>query len=218
MTSLQSNLILTGKTKDHLVPYEGKLYLHKEAIGPFLKLQKDAKKDGIDLSIASSFRDFDRQLRIWNNKVISFSEEDLFDEEIVKKILRWSAVPGASRHHWGTDVDVYDMNALPLTDYKVELTPEEADDVFGDLHKWLDEKIASNDAHGFFRPYGEDLGGVSPEKWHLSFAPQAQEYFDQYSFELFLATVQASEIMLKEVVLDQAKEIFDTYIRNISLP
>ena len=28
-------------------------------------------------------------------------------------ILVWSALPGASRHHWGTDLDVFDRAVQP---------------------------------------------------------------------------------------------------------
>ncbi len=35
------------------------------------------------------------------------------EAERVAAILVWSALPGASRHHWGTDCDVIDAAALP---------------------------------------------------------------------------------------------------------
>ncbi|MBK6673372.1 MAG: D-alanyl-D-alanine carboxypeptidase family protein [Proteobacteria bacterium] len=39
-----------------------------DAVAPFLSMRSSAKGDGIDLMPASSFRDFDRQLAIWNGK------------------------------------------------------------------------------------------------------------------------------------------------------
>ena len=35
--------------------------------------------------------------------------------------------------------------------------------------------MAADESEGFFRPYGEDRGGVAPERWHLSFAPLSHE-------------------------------------------
>jgi len=32
--------------------------------------------------------------------------------EKIASILRWSALPGTSRHHWGTDLDIIDAKAL----------------------------------------------------------------------------------------------------------
>ncbi len=37
----------------------------------------------------------------------------LSDLEKCKAMLRWSAVPGASRHHWGTEIDIFDPDLLP---------------------------------------------------------------------------------------------------------
>ena len=80
-----------------------------------------AAADGIDLVAFSSFRDFDRQLAIWNGKFRG--ERPMQDRagrrstpgalspaERVAAILWWSALPGASRHHWGTDFDVMDAD------------------------------------------------------------------------------------------------------------
>ena len=83
-----------------------------------------AAADGIDLVAFSSFRDFDRQLAIWNGKFRG--ERPMQDRagrpldalaltpaERVAAILWWSALPGASRHHWGTDIDVMDAARCP---------------------------------------------------------------------------------------------------------
>ena len=84
-------------------------------------------------------------------------------------ILLWSALPGASRHHWGTEIDVIDRAALRPGQH-AQLIPAEycAEGVFGGLDRWLTEHAG---AFGFFRPYDRDRGGVQPEPWHLSFAP-----------------------------------------------
>ncbi len=91
--------------------------------------------------------------------------------ELIEGILCWSALPGASRHHWGTDIDVVDRAAMP-EGYRYKLVPEEyaAGGVFDALNVWLDANIAR---FGFYRPYAEYRGGVHPEPWHLSFAPVA---------------------------------------------
>ena len=49
---------------------------------------------------------------------------DLTPSELLESILRWSALPGFSRHHWGTDFDIYDKSTLPHG-YQVQLVPEE---------------------------------------------------------------------------------------------
>lgn len=174
---------LTGKDESHLVELPCGHRLQEEAAQAWAALQVDAREAGFDLVIASSFRSFSRQLAIWNGKVSG--QRPVFDdrgcrvtmaelqpEQQLHAILRFSAIPGTSRHHWGTDLDIYDAAALPA-DYVLQLSPAEVapGGLFDPLHNWLDGRIAAGQSHGFFRPYGEDRGGVAPERWHLSYAP-----------------------------------------------
>jgi LAS superfamily LD-carboxypeptidase LdcB len=220
--------ILTGRTREHLTALDGtEVLVHVEMKEPFRRLQKRAGKKGFDLRIVSSFRDFESQLRIWNAK--ARGERPLLDaagtpldfatltpEAIASAILRWSAVPGASRHHWGTDIDVYDAKALPA-DYKIQLVPAEVNEggMFAPLHDWLDEFMWEE---GFFRPYQEDQGGVSPERWHLSYAPVSQSFRQHYKPDLLRTTLQAADIALKDVLLRQVDTIFTKYVDNICNP
>jgi LAS superfamily LD-carboxypeptidase LdcB len=222
--------ILLGKTTEHLVPLEGtKFFVHSLMLKDFLRFQKAAYQDGFDLQIASAFRDYDRQLKIWNSKakgerVLLDSESKplefstLSPEEIVFSILRWSALPGCSRHHWGSDIDVFDGRTQNLEN--VQLVPSEC---IGSgpataLHEWLDEKINSNESFGFFRPYKKDLGGVAPERWHLSYFPVARRMVDHFTFQIFKKNIEDNDIYLKEIVLENALEIYERYFLNFSLP
>ena len=223
-----SKEILTGKTGAHVQLLEGTPYqVHKEVIAPLRALQKRAKEGGIDLRVASAFRDYPAQLRIWNQKAtgkralldvagrpLDFAR--LSPEQIVTSILRWSAVPGASRHHWGTDLDVYDHAALP-GGYQLQLLPQEAEpggcqEAFD---RWLEKNLA---AEGFFRPYARDLGGVSPEWWHISYAPLAGPYYQAYRLDLFEQVVREAELEQKDAVLARLAEIYHLYVRNITPP
>jgi LAS superfamily LD-carboxypeptidase LdcB len=60
---------LTGQARTHLAAVaEPECVLHAQAVAPFLNLRRAARADGIDLKPLSSFRDFARQLAIWNGK------------------------------------------------------------------------------------------------------------------------------------------------------
>src|ERR1043166_4934719 len=126
--------------------------LHRDAVDAFLALRAAAGAAGFALAILSGFRSFEQQLSIWNRKAtgrLAVLDSDarpldiarLSEAELVFSILRWSALPGASRHHWGTDLDVYDRAATP-EGYQVELIPAEvaAGGMFGRLHAWLGER------------------------------------------------------------------------------
>ena len=60
---------MTGQVRTHITEVaEPDCLLHAQAVRPFLNLRRAALADGIDLAPISSFRDFDRQLAIWNAK------------------------------------------------------------------------------------------------------------------------------------------------------
>lgn len=219
--------ILCGQTHDHVMAGDEGVLIHLEVAAPYLLMKAAAAKDGIELKIASGFRDFDGQKRIWDAKCqgkralldgkgnpLDFAH--LNDEQIVDAILRWSALPGASRHHWGTDIDVFD-EAQTKDGYVVQLVPAEAapGGKFEKLNRWLDVNL---ERFGFFRPYAEDRGGVSPEWWHLSYAPIAQDYFERHTLELLKKTIGESSIEKKEMVLKKLPEIYRKYVTNIVLP
>jgi len=197
--------------------------LHPAVAEPFFALKKNALDAGIDLEIASGFRNFERQLSIWNRKVsgqLNVLDRDgqlinmsrLTAIEQVFAILRWSALPGASRHHWGTDLDVFDTKGLS-TDYQLQLTLDESEAKFSRLHRWLDKKIAQNMAMGFFRPYQMDRGGIAPEPWHLSYAPLAQEFQREFSLDKLAQILVKTDMALKETILANLDEIYERFIQ-----
>jgi LAS superfamily LD-carboxypeptidase LdcB len=219
---------LTGQSRGHLdeVP-DSRCALHKDTVAPYLALRAAAAADGIDLVAFSGFRDFDRQLGIWNGKLrgerpmqdragMPLDPLSLSRADRVAAILWWSALPGASRHHWGTDFDVMDASALP-TGYKLQVVPAEyrAGGPFERLTRWLDARMH---VFGFFRPYDTDRGGVAPEPWHLSYAPvaaRAQAAFDVEGLRGVLAT---AAIEGKEEVLAALPRAFASYVVNVDVP
>jgi LAS superfamily LD-carboxypeptidase LdcB len=216
---------LLGISDQHLVasPELG-TKLHPQALTALFTLIAKAKIAGFDMRVASGFRSFDRQLLIWNNKayglrpvldhsgqIISLAE--LSDDEKVFAILQWSALPGASRHHWGTDMDVYDASRMP-PNYQVQLTQEETQGhgPFAEFHQWLTGELQVN-SQNFFRPYVEGVGSVSPEPWHLSYAPLAHLFATQLTETLLREKIQATDIALKDSILKNLSDIFNRYIK-----
>ena len=216
---------LTGRIATHIrdVP-DLESRLHADAIEPARALREAAAKDGIDLVIASSFRDFERQLGIWNAKFRG--ERPLLDRQgrplevanlderaRVDAILLWSALPGASRHHWGTDFDVFDQSTV-APDYRVQLTVAEftGDGPFVGLNDWLGLNLAR---FGFFRPYTTDRGGVHPEPWHLSYAPVSGPALSLLTLDVLYEAIEKSELLGREHVLTRLPEIHAKYVMAI---
>ena len=197
---------LTGLDDSHLVTLPCGHRLRDEVAQAIAALQADARRAGFELAIASSFRSFARQLAIWNGKASGarpVHDDDGCAVEMaalspagqLHAILRYSAIPGTSRHHWGTDLDIYDMAAV-APDYTLQLSPQEvaAGGLFDPLHCWLDERIAAGESRGFFRPYALDRGGVAPERWHLSYAPLSAGYSEQLTGELLQSCWDCEEV------------------------
>lgn len=223
---------LVGQSESHLCSSDDERRLgariHADAVAAYDDLRAAAATRGFDLAILSGFRNFDRQLSIWNRKAngelkVLDSNAQTIDiatlsaRDLVLAILRWSALPGASRHHWGSDIDVYDAAARP-EGYEVDLVPAEVDagGMFAPLHEWLDQRIDSGTAFGFFRPYDADRGGIAPERWHLSYAPVSLGCAQQLTRDVLRATIVNADIALKETVLDCLDEIVDRFVMNIN--
>ncbi len=200
------------------------LHLHSDVVEAFKALQERASVAGISLIGVSGYRSYERQLVIWNEKVQGIrplkdgngnpvDRISLQDVDLVFTILRWSALPGASRHHWGTDVDVIDTTAMP-EGYQVQLLPAEYTEqgVFAKLGIWLTENISDDECLGFFRPYRKELGGISPEPWHLSYAKLSHDYQQCLEPQLLKNHIENSSILLKEVVLQHFEEIYQRFI------
>ncbi len=225
---------VTGTLQDHLCSRDQARLLgarvQREVVEPFLQLKEEAGKAGFDLQIFSGFRSFDRQLSIWNRKArgelavldsdaVPLDIDKLSEKELVFAILRWSALPGGSRHHWGTDLDVIDAGAVP-EGYEIELIPEEVEPggMFGPLHDWLDRRMAGGAAFGFFRPYDADRGGVAPERWHLSHAPVAVGFESELTVGTLRETLRGTEMELEGTVLEHLEEICRQFVFNTGRP
>ena len=130
--------------------------------------------------------------------------------------MHWSALPGASRHHWGTDVDLIDARAV-APDYRVQLLPEEyaGDGPFGRLGEWLQTNAAR---FGFFRPYRGVLSGVRPEPWHYSFAPLAEGARRALGVDVLAQAIEAAPLAGKQEVLAQLDELHAKFVAAIDPP
>mgnify|MGYP003526685968 FL=1 len=209
----ESHLILVGR---------GPHRLTAATAAAFNDMQVAAAYEGFNLQAASSWRSFERQLAIWNGKwrgerpLLDADNQpldalQLDDMERLHAILRWSALPGTSRHHWGTDLDIYDPDCLPVgTRLALEPWEYEAGGWFADLGEWLGDHMSD---FGFFLPYAKPLDaaqGVAYEPWHISFAPESGEQrLDPNALALCL---QQADIEGKECILAHLDEILARYV------
>ena len=150
------------------------MYLRKDVFEAFVKMYEASRKDGIKLQIRSATRNFTYQKGIWERKwtgatVLSDGTNVAKDlsspKEKALKILEYSSMPGTSRHHWGTDID---LNSFSNAYFEK-----------GDgkrLYDWMLKNAAS---YGFCQPYTAKgpsrPNGYNEEKWHWTYQPLGSE-------------------------------------------
>ena len=213
-----------GISSEHLVSVGKAHKMHPVARQAFSDMQAAAVKAGIDCQLFSSFRDFDKQCSIWDRKWrgelplydinnVRLDPSQLTDTEKLHAILLWSALPGASRHHWGTDIDVYDKRRVEADPNPFNLISDEYQNngPCAQLSQWLDEHAES---FGFYRPYARFNGGIGAEPWHLSYAPIAKLYEQQLDPRTLLSAITEAGIQGLGEVRDHFDEIFHRYVLN----
>lgn len=163
---------------DQVVPGRT-MYLRKEAYRAFKNMAIAAKKDGIELKIISPLRTFNAQKRIWERKY-NGKYKKLYPDpyQRCKGILMYSSMPGTSRHHWGTDID---LNSLDNHYFEKHSYGKK-------VYQWLK---ANASRYGFCMPYsakiingGNRKFGYEMEKWHWSYYPLAKTMLHEYNQQI----------------------------------
>lgn len=152
------------------------MVLQKIVLDSFVSMALKAKEAGVALKIISATRNFDRQKAIWERKweegIMKYRSFKGSEEEkgilIALEILKFSSMPGTSRHHWGTDIDINSLD----NNYFISGKGKKE-------YEWLVENAAG---FGFCQPYNQDPGrtGYREEKWHWSFSPLSGSYLKAY--------------------------------------
>lgn len=212
-------------SKSAKAPSKSNIGINLQMRTAFDALKKSAKTAGIELKIASGFRSFERQLQIWNNKFIGNTAiknsngetveiSHLSDWQIIEAILLYSALPGASRHHWGCDIDVYAPNLLNAGE-SLQLEPWEYQHS-GPMEKlstWLNQHA---EEFGFYFPYDTYRGGIAAEPWHLSFVPLAAQYQARFNLQTLQTCLLNANIEGKTAIIDNLAEIEKRFINNVN--
>lgn len=182
-------------------------YLRKDVLAAFRKMKSAAALDGVKLKILSGTRNFGYQRGIWERKWtgqrkvqgMNLAEQVPDHAERAKKILLYSSMPGTSRHHWGTDID---MNSLSPRYWRQGQGKKEFD--------WLKANAGS---FGFCLPFNEGrTKGYQPEAWHWSYMPVAKVLLKDY-----LAQVNYKDIVgFKGADAAEAVDAIGSYVAGVN--
>ena len=205
--SHEERILLGIEKPDDLT--SGSFRLRKEAGDSFIAMQEAALKDGIQIYSQSSYRSFNRQLGIWERKFDKYSSQKMKGKDICDKIIEYSTVPGTSRHHWGTDVDVIDaahripQNPLSEGHFK-------KDGVYFKLYDWM-----RFNAHnfGFYEVYtnNELRSGFEYEPWHWSYKKLSVPMLEEFMKIDLVEFYEKSEMKGHEFL---SKDFLEKYIKE----
>ncbi len=171
--------------------------LRAEAHDAFVEMKKAAYSDGIDLKVISSYRNFNRQESIWERKYSKYTEEEgMKPIDAIDKIIEYSTIPGTSRHHWGTDIDIVDGYRKVEGDV---LDPSKfgTGGPYEDFKKWMDENSKTFDFHLVYTN-DKKRKGFKYEPWHYSFAPISVPMLTAFRRENILQLLQKEEFLGSE--------------------
>ena len=192
------------------------ILLEKETYSAFIKMKDAAEKDGIIIKLVSGFRDFYRQQMIWNNKYKKFTNEFSLDgPTAIKEIIRFSTIPGTSRHHWGTEIDIIDKNFENEKDLLISKKYEEGG-IFSSLKKWMDK---NSKRFGFYIVYDDDSNrpGFEYEPWHYTYKPVSDLYQREFLKLNLKSIISKTKVEGKEFINDEfIKKYIDENIMGIS--
>ncbi|WP_291867712.1 M15 family metallopeptidase [Maribacter sp.] len=206
----QEYSILELMGKEDIKLYGKGINLRKQAHDAFIEMKKAAYTAGIDLKVVSSYRNFERQALIWERKYDKYTEDNGMEPlAAIDKIIEYSTIPGTSRHHWGTDVDIVDGYR------KVEgnvLVPSkfEAGGPYEDFKKWMD---ANSEKYGFYLVYTDHpkRKGFKYEPWHYSYAPISKPMLTSFRRKNILLLLQQEDFYGSEHFTNG---FIKNYVRN----
>ncbi|NOT36863.1 MAG: M15 family metallopeptidase [Saprospiraceae bacterium] len=152
-------------------------YLISEVYEAFIRMANAAESDSVILKILSGTRNFEHQKSLWENKwcgktkvngkKLNILYKDHFSR--ANKILEYTAPPGFSRHHWGTEIDI---NSVDVEYFETEEGIK--------VYSWL---LKNAEKFGFCQTYThKDLRnnkGFNEEKWHWSYSKLSEPILNE---------------------------------------
>lgn len=176
------------------------IFLNKQAYQAFSQMHQAAKNEGVNLVILSATRTFNAQKSIWEKKWIRDDYKKFPPAQRVKEIMKYSSMPGTSRHHWGTDIDI---NSLENKYFNSQEGKK--------VYDWM---VKNASKFGFVQTYTNKVNGrtgYEEEKWHWSYMPVAGPMLEAY-----LKTISYSDISgFSGSELAKETKVIEDYVNGV---
>ena len=201
------NLAFTNTTTDYYSDRDligkavPKLYgtgykLQKKAHQAYLEMNYEAKKSDMNIRVVSSYRSFNHQNLIWTRKYKRYRSRNLSSQQAIQYNIRYTAIPGSSRHHWGTEIDVVN-GSIKTSKYPLNTKNFHGYGIYKSFREWMDSH-----AHkfGYYQVYTNDhqRRGFKYEPWHYSFAELAKPMLKEYKERDVQKILKQQELLGKQ--------------------
>ena len=194
-------LFVLGKTSPPLVGS-----MQEEVYEAYERMRQAAAKEGIDIKVVSAHRSYHRQREIWNAKYKTLTLQGLPAKDVIQEIITYSTLPGTSRHHWGTDIDIID-NANPQSGDVLLAEKFYGDGPSSALRSWMNRNAAD---YGFLEVYTDhpNRKGFAHEPWHYTYHSLSKAYLEVLTNQV-ISEIAKDEQLLGRKFLDA--DFFKSY-------
>ena len=194
-------LFVLGKTSPPLVGN-----MQEEVYDAYERMRQAAAKEGIDIKVVSAHRSYHRQREIWNAKYKTLTLQGLPAKDAIQEIITYSTLPGTSRHHWGTDIDIID-NANPQSGDVLLAEKFYGDGPSSALRSWMNRNAAD---YGFLEVYTDhpNRKGFAHEPWHYTYHSLSKAYLEVLTNQV-ISEIAKDEQLLGRKFLDA--DFFKSY-------
>ena len=167
-TNVSGDALLTLVNADHPMPSDWKQELvelnngqsiDSRAYPDLQEMMADARAEGLDPYICSSWRSPETQKKLFKEEVEKYVKQGYSKSEAEIQAARWVAVPGTSEHELGLALDIVSAENQRLEEEQ-EDTPTQ---------QWLMTHCCE---YGFILRYPkdkEDITGIGYEPWHYRY-------------------------------------------------
>ena len=206
LTFTNNDLIGRGNPKLYGKGYK----LLRKAYQAFLEMNNQAEKDGFSIRVVSSYRSFNHQNLIWTRKYKRYTgQKKLSPKMAVFSNIRYTAIPGSSRHHWGTEIDVVN-GRIKTSRYPLNTKHFHGYGIYKTFREWMD---ANAHKYGYYQVYTNDhqRKGFKYEPWHYSFAELGKPMLKAYREREVQETLKKQQLLGRQHFTEN---FIETYTKN----
>lgn len=187
------DLILVNKENEipedyqvELQTVEGNNKVDIRIVEALTQMLADARKEGLQPYICSSYRTNQKQITLFNRKVNQYQRLGYSKQQAEEEASYWVTFPRTSEHELGLSVDIV-SKSYQILDEKQEDTP---------VQKWLMENC---DKYGFtlrYPTYKKEITKINYEPWHYRYVGIENAKFmkeKDYCLEEYIAYLKEYE-------------------------